>query len=106
VIGYLDSLAKLEVLDAAIMIPAHGTKMSAPHAAIQNIREKLLKREIIIRDALIRGPKTFMELNQALFENPLLRFFPGCGITESHLIKLEREKAIRREDEHIILVSN
>lgn len=106
VTGYLDSLAKLEVLDATIILPAHGTKMSVPLEAIQNIRERLLKREIIIRDALIEGPKTFMELNQALFENPLLRFFPGCGITESHLIKLEREKAIRRKGGRINLVPN
>jgi glyoxylase-like metal-dependent hydrolase (beta-lactamase superfamily II) len=105
VTAYLASLDKLQSLDAEMMLPAHGMKMEAPHEAIGSIREKLLKREAILLGALSDGPKSFMELNKTLHHHPNLYFFPGCGITESHLMKLEEEKAITREGEWIYPLS-
>jgi len=97
VVAYLDSLVKLEALNAAIVLPAHGRIIEAPMAAIQKIREKLQERESLIRVLLNDGAKSVMELTRALFQNPLLHFFPGYAVTESHLIKLESEGAIKRE---------
>ena len=105
VTGYLESLDKLEALDAGIIIPAHGQKMEAPREAIGIIREKLLKREAILLQALSEGPRRFAELNKTLIHQQHLNFFPGCGITESHLIKLEEERAIKREEGWIFPVS-
>ncbi|OGC76511.1 MAG: hypothetical protein A2Z27_04990 [candidate division Zixibacteria bacterium RBG_16_50_21] len=96
----------MESLGARTIVPAHGGIFEDAAAAIQKIRGKLLKREGFLRTALQEGPKTFMELNEWLFpQNPVLHFFPGCGITESHLIKMERDGAIRREDGRISLTS-
>jgi glyoxylase-like metal-dependent hydrolase (beta-lactamase superfamily II) len=105
VIAYLDSLVKLEALDAAIVLPAHGRIIETPLAAIQKIRKKLLERESLIRVMLDDGAKSAIQLTRALFQNPLLHFFPGCAITESHIIKLEKEGVIKREGHRIVPVT-
>jgi glyoxylase-like metal-dependent hydrolase (beta-lactamase superfamily II) len=105
VIAYLKSLTKLEDLNAVTLLPAHGALMNNAGEAIAGIREKLLQRESIIIEALQEGPKPLMALNQTLIENTLLHFFPGCGIIESHLIKLEKEGAIMREGRQISLIT-
>ena len=73
--------------------------------AIQGIRKKLLQRESFLIESLQGGPKQFVDLIQTLIENTLLHFFPGCGIIESHLIKLEKEGLIKREGQQISLVT-
>ena len=102
VIGYLESLAKLERLEAEIILPAHGPIIEDAAGTIKKIRDRLLKREALLKEALHEGSRSFMDLNQALIQNQLLRFFPGCGITESHLIKLDMEGIIRRDGRSII----
>lgn len=103
VIGYLESLAKLEGLDAAILLPAHGPIIEAANAVIGKIKTKLLQRESILKEALQDGEKNFMELNKMLLGDSHINFFPGCGITESHLIKMEREGVIVRKGQNIHL---
>jgi glyoxylase-like metal-dependent hydrolase (beta-lactamase superfamily II) len=93
VIAYLESLTKL------------GTVMNNAKKAIQGIRKKLLQRESFLIEALQEGTKQFMALNQTLIENKLLHFFPGCGIIESHLIKLEKEGIIKREGQQVSLIT-
>lgn len=104
VIAYLESLAKLEALDAAIVLPAHSQILENAFSAIQKIRKKLLERESVLRDMLNDGTSRFIELTEALFPNPRLHFFPGCGVTESHLIKLEKEGTIKRVGQRIVPV--
>jgi glyoxylase-like metal-dependent hydrolase (beta-lactamase superfamily II) len=106
VIAYLESLAKLEALNAATLLPAHGVMMNNAKKAIQGIQKKLLKRESFLIEALQGGPKQFMELNQTLIEDALFHFFPGCGIIESHLIKLEKEGIIKRGGQQVSLTIN
>ena len=101
--AYLISLAKLEALNAATLLPAHGLMMNNAKEAIEGIRNKLLQRESFLIEALQEGPQQFMDLNQALIENTLFHFFPGCGIIESHLIRLEKEGMIKREGQLVIL---
>lgn len=97
VIGYLASLKKLEQANADTALPSHGHFLENVGGNIERIRAKLMEREMILLDALVGGRKTLMELNEILFQNPLLHFFPGCAVTESHLIKLEQENKIKRE---------
>jgi len=98
-IGYLESLDRMESLEAQTIIPAHGGIIEDAANAIRKIRSKLLKRENFLYNALREGPKTFMELTEHLFpQSPILHFFPGCGITASHLIKMERDGIIQREE--------
>jgi glyoxylase-like metal-dependent hydrolase (beta-lactamase superfamily II) len=103
VIAYLESLATLEALNAATLLPAHGVMMKNANEAIQGIRKKLLQRESILIESLQKGPKHCMGLIGTLIENTLLHFFPGCGIIESHLIKLEKEGIIKREGQQVSL---
>jgi glyoxylase-like metal-dependent hydrolase (beta-lactamase superfamily II) len=105
VIGYLESLAKLEGLGAAILLPAHGPIIEEAHQAIQKIKKKLLQRESILKEALQDGARSFMELNKMLLGDSPMNFFPGCGIIESHLIKMEREGVIKREGQIIRLIT-
>jgi len=103
VIGYLDSLDKLEALEAEIILPAHGPVMEDPRQGIRKMRDKLLKREAILLEGLQEGPRTFLELNAYLFQVPEVKFFPGCGNTAGHLDKLERDGVIRRDGNLISL---
>ena len=104
VIGYLRSLAVLETLPAETVLPSHGPIFHDLAEAVGRIRGKLLRREQRTLQLLGRGPMRFMDLVEALFEAPFMRFFPGVGITESHLLKLEQEGRIERIDERIRLV--
>ncbi len=97
VTGYLESLKKLESANAEIALPSHGPFLENVSDSIDQIRTKLVEREMILLDALAAGSRTFMELSELLFRNPLLHFFPGCAVTESHLVKLEQEGKIKRE---------
>lgn len=101
VTGYLDSLDKLSALDAEVIFPSHGPVIDDPGFGIDKIRQKLLDRERTVLETLDHGPRTFMEILAALFREPALHFFPGCAVLESHLIKLEADGAIRREDNRI-----
>ena len=104
-IAYLESLARLETLNADIIFPAHGEIIHAPQSAIGKIRLKLLERESLVRARLSDGPKSVFQLIGTLFENPLLQFFPGCAITESHLIKLAQEGFIQRDGDRVVSVA-
>ncbi|MBN2283649.1 MAG: MBL fold metallo-hydrolase [Deltaproteobacteria bacterium] len=94
--AYLASLDAMESKHASLLIPSHGPVMERASHSIGRIRDKLMKREAILLEALSTGSKTFLELNAALFRDEILHFFPGCGIIESHLIKLEGEDRIER----------
>ena len=104
VVGYLESLAKLEALDAAILLPAHGPIIEEATEAVQKIKKKLLQRETILKEALHNGSKSFMEINRALLGDSPINFFPGCGIIESHLIKMEKEGVIERDGQQVLLL--
>ena len=93
-IGYLNSLDTLKTLESNLILPSHGPVLDDPEAAILKIEKRLLDREAFVLEALAEGPKTFWELNAVLLRSPYLFFFPGCGITESHLIKLLAEERI------------
>jgi glyoxylase-like metal-dependent hydrolase (beta-lactamase superfamily II) len=104
VIGYLESLNKLQVLEADILLPAHGPVIYTAEQAIRRIREKLLSRDAVLKEALRAGDKSHLELNKALLGDSHINFFPGCGIIESHLIKFEKEGVVRRKGQLISYV--
>ncbi|MBU2550785.1 MAG: MBL fold metallo-hydrolase [Proteobacteria bacterium] len=102
--GYLDGLARLESLDVDLILPAHGPIPEDPHAAIRAVRDELLDREARILEALAHGPLASNDLNRLLFPEPIMNYFPGTGMVESHLIKLEEEGRIIRSKERVELV--
>ncbi len=95
--GYLESLKKVANLDIDLILPSHGNVIVDAKKAIQETREKILERDLVIARTLQAGPKTFEELNRILFDSPSVRFFPGTTILESHLQKLRKEKSIKME---------
>ncbi len=86
--GYMESLDKIERLDAELLIPSHGEDITDVAGAIADTREVLLKRERRIMELLEEGPKTLLELTDELFPPPV-RMFPGLQITDAHLQRLE-----------------
>lgn len=96
--GYLESLDKLAAAGPGLMLPSHGPVITSPSEAIDWVRDQLLEREAKILEILTTGQRSFMELTTALFPTPVVQFFPGCGIIESHLLKLEGEGRISRRD--------
>jgi glyoxylase-like metal-dependent hydrolase (beta-lactamase superfamily II) len=105
-IGYLESLDRLKSKNASVLVPSHGPIMSDPEASIRRIREKLIKRETILLETLSTGPQKFNDLLSVLFPETSIHFFPGCGILESHLIKLEKEDSIERREDLVFLIGN
>ena len=95
--GYLASLDKLAAAEADCLLPAHGPVIHNPGEAVAWVRDKLMQRQEKILVALGRRDHSFMELNAVLFPTPFVQFFPGCGILESHLQKLEKEGLIARQ---------
>lgn len=104
VTGFLEGLDRLSRLPARILVPSHGKVSGDPHAKIEAIRKKLLRREKRIMEEVSRGPLPFPELVSRIFRNPLFSFFPGPQITWSHLDKLEAEGKVRRRAEDVPVV--
>jgi hypothetical protein len=53
---------------------------------------------------LSEGPISFYDLVCRMFANEMVRFFPGTGITESHVRKLTAEGRVAR-DETVIRIA-
>ena len=95
--GYLESLDKIERLDVELILPSHGEDITDVAGSIASTRGVLLKRDRRLLELLEEGPKSFLELTDALFPEPV-RMFPGLQITDSHLIRLEEQGKVKRED--------
>jgi glyoxylase-like metal-dependent hydrolase (beta-lactamase superfamily II) len=99
-LGYLSSLEKIENLpDVTSIYPSHGNNFNNVQERITQIREKILLKDSFILNKLNQDTKTVLELVKVLYNDSYSQFFPGLAILESHLIKLEKEgKIIREED--------
>ncbi len=104
VIGYLKSLDKMEAKSPKIILPSHGEAVTKPKEAIDKVRERLFAREKKMVDILEGGPKTFVELVDLMFKVEMIRFFPGAGITESHIMKLIEDGRVKRDGEKVELI--
>jgi len=97
-IGYLSSLEKVENLPIDFIYPSHGHKFNNVKERINQIRQKILSKDQIILDNLKKKPHTILELAKLFYNSTKAQVFPGVAIAESHLIKLEKEKKIKREN--------
>jgi len=103
-IGYLSSLEKVEKLPIEYIYPSHGHKFNNVKERINQIRDKILIKDEIILENLKKKPHTILELAKLLYKTTKAQAFPGVAIAESHLIKLEKENKIRRENNLIFKV--
>ncbi len=101
--SYLESLDKIERLGARLILPSHGEDIDDVNGAIARTREVLLSRDRRILELLELGPRSLLELTDALFPAPV-RMFPGLQITDSHLIKLEEDGLVERSSEGTVPV--
>ncbi|MFX1339328.1 MAG: MBL fold metallo-hydrolase [Promethearchaeota archaeon] len=103
-IGYLSSLEKVENLPIDYIYPSHGHKFNNVKERINQIREKILSKDEIILESLKEKPRTILELAQLFYKTTRSQVFPGVAIAESHLIKLEKERKIERENDMAFIV--
>lgn len=100
-IGYLSSLDKVEKLRVNYVYPSHGDKFSNIKERIKEIRNKILIKDEIILKKLEENPQTFLDLVGLFYQDQYSQMFPGLAIVESHLIKLEQEGKIARDENQI-----
>jgi glyoxylase-like metal-dependent hydrolase (beta-lactamase superfamily II) len=98
VTGYLESLAKIEACHPRVILPSHGAVINDPVVKIGEVRARLLSRQGKMLGIVSEGPIRFTELVGRMFPNEIVRYFPGAGITESHVQKLLGEGRIGRVD--------
>ncbi|MHA1271410.1 MAG: MBL fold metallo-hydrolase [Candidatus Helarchaeota archaeon] len=101
--GYLSSLNKIEKLSIKYIYPSHGAKFYNVSERINEIRQKIISNENLILNKIREKPQTTLDLVNLLFNSPTSQFFPGVVIVESHLIKLENEGKIERNNDLIKL---
>jgi len=104
VTGYLESLGKIRAQDPRLILPSHGGVIDDPIEKVDKVRKRLLSREKKMLDIMNGGRISFIELVCRMFPNEMIRFFPGTGITESHVQKLLREGKVRRVGGEIELI--
>jgi len=100
-IGYLSSLDKIEKLRVDYIYPSHGDVFSNVKERINDLRHKILIKDKIILEKLGEGPQNFLDLVGLFYKDGYLQMFPGLAIVESHLIKLEQEGKIARDENQI-----
>jgi len=104
VTGYLESLDKMEARSPDTILPSHGGIITNPTEKIAKVRERLFARDKKMIGILKGGPKTFVELVDLMFKVEMMRFFPGAGITESHIQKLAADGSVKRSGDSIELI--
>lgn len=89
---YLRTLARLQSLDPAMILPGHGPVILTPSAVLQDYVEHRLEREQEIIAALARGPAAVPELVERVYRglDPTLKEAAGMSV-RSHLGKLLEE---------------
>jgi glyoxylase-like metal-dependent hydrolase (beta-lactamase superfamily II) len=97
VTGYLESLEKIRAVDPRLILPSHGALIHDPVGAIDRVKGRLLARERKMLEILSEGRISFTDLVGRMFPNEMVRFFPGTGITESHVRKLADEGRLARD---------
>ncbi|MBN1882872.1 MAG: MBL fold metallo-hydrolase [Deltaproteobacteria bacterium] len=94
VTGYLESLDKVEKRSPRILMPSHGQIPDSPQGVIDNVRMRLLAREKKVLDILTGVRLSLRDLTDRMFQNEMVRFFPGTGITMSHVQRLAAQERV------------
>jgi glyoxylase-like metal-dependent hydrolase (beta-lactamase superfamily II) len=99
VVDYLASLDRLLRLDPARALPAHGPVIEDPQALIHYYIRHRAEREAQVVAALESGAVTVEDLLARIYPGlqPALEGFARESLL-AHLIKLEREHRVRRDD--------
>jgi glyoxylase-like metal-dependent hydrolase (beta-lactamase superfamily II) len=102
---YIESLERILGLEPARLFPAHGPIIDDPASLIRHYIRHRQERETQILDALRLGDTSAEAMVTRLYRSvPPNLFSRACDTVTAHLLKLEREGRVHREDDawHII----
>jgi glyoxylase-like metal-dependent hydrolase (beta-lactamase superfamily II) len=102
---YLDSLRRMQSLDAAVICPGHGPIVHQPRRKIQELLDHRRERDEQVLLAISGGKDRLSQIVKEIYpelDHRLSRMASGQIL--SHLCKLEREGkvAVRKEGEDIV----
>ncbi|MGQ9645129.1 MAG: MBL fold metallo-hydrolase [Thermodesulfobacteriota bacterium] len=93
---YLTSLAKIEKMDLALLLPGHGETIHDVKALIQKMSGHHRKRAELVATLLAKGDKTPFEIAMDLFPGvPPFEIFLGVSEAVGHLEILREEGRVR-----------
>ncbi|MDJ0851304.1 MAG: beta-lactamase-like protein 2 [Myxococcota bacterium] len=99
-LDYMRSLERILAEEPPVIYPAHGPRIDDGVAKIREYIDHRLHRERQILDALGAGLPTVSEIVKRVYAGYPEVLFPAAGSSVSaHLLKLEREGRIVRDDQ-------
>src|SRR5947209_9911919 len=96
---YLDTLARLQEIEIAEIVPSHGPTITDPKAKLDEYITHRMQREQQVMLALEELPRgsTIHELVPLIYQDVDPRLYPVAARTvDAHLLKLEREGLVER----------
>lgn len=100
---YLKSLARLQTLDCAVMLPGHGQAVHDVSAKLQELIAHRAEREAQIVKLMTKGKRTVKAMLNAIYPELDKRVLPAAmRQIEAHLAKLESEGAVKRQDDEYV----
>jgi glyoxylase-like metal-dependent hydrolase (beta-lactamase superfamily II) len=97
--AYLDSLERLLELDLAVIYPAHGPRIDRPYDKIREYLAHRRMRESQVLECLAEGVGAVPAMVERMYtETPRSLHAAAGQSVRAHLVKLEREGAVRRVD--------
>ena len=106
-LDYINSLARLQEIEIAEIVPAHGPIIADGQAKIAEYIDHRMLREQQVLQALEELPPgaTIPELVPLIYQDVDPKLHPIAAWTvEAHLLKLEREGLVERQDGGWVLV--
>jgi glyoxylase-like metal-dependent hydrolase (beta-lactamase superfamily II) len=97
--GYLNTLKRLQALDIAEVVPAHGPTITDPQAKFAEYIAHRMQREQQVIEALQALPPgaTIAQMVPSIYADVDPRLYPIAAYSvEAHLLKLEREGKVKR----------
>jgi len=89
---YLRSLERLLLLEPAVLLPAHGPRIDAPHALLTSYLEHRQMREAQVIDALRAGRTTVEEIAESIYDGLDPALMPAARENvRAHLEKLKAQ---------------
>jgi glyoxylase-like metal-dependent hydrolase (beta-lactamase superfamily II) len=95
--AYAGTLARLEALHPALLLPAHGPCIADVRGQVETLRARQRRRAAEIRQGLTGGPVSVASLVAGLFPGvTLLNIFLAYSEVYGNLLELERQGVARR----------
>lgn len=99
-LDYLNALKRLQTLEIAEIVPAHGPKVADPQAKIaEYISHRLLREQQVLHVMERLGPgATISQMVAQIYQDVDPKLHPvAAHSVEAHLIKLEKEQIVTRQ---------